>query len=186
VAELTLPTPGAPNFLLQSNSPPIIAQLLPRVVFEGQLLALQIEATDPDPMQLLHFDLLPGVSTDAVLNSLTGWFSWRPAAEHVSRTYVFSFEVSDNGEPPLSSLASLEVTVVPLPKVTAVRTDSGSCSLSFVTIPGKTYRLDYTESLLTPDWRPLSEQYLAQADELTITDDTFSAGQRFYRITVLE
>lgn len=187
IRRLTVPTPGAANFLVLPNGPPAIVPPLPQTVFEGQLLLVQIEARDADlPPQSLTYSLGANAPENASVNPVTGLFSWRPGAEHAGRSFVMRLRVDDNGNPPLSAETELQIAVVAMPRFTGVTVTSGGCRMTFGTVPGKTYRLETTDSLLTPDWRPASDAYVATDQELTVEDDTLGVEHRFYRIVVLD
>lgn len=58
-------------------------------------------------------------------------------------------------------------------------------TLTFSTLPGHTYRVEYRDDLIVGDWIPLVPDHFATGFALTITDDPGSAAQRFYRVVLL-
>jgi hypothetical protein len=73
------------------------------------------------------------------------------------------------------------------PEVTSiVPGTTGGCSLTFTTLAGKAYRVEYKSSLDASDWQALGQDTVATGDRLVITDPTGGLSQRFYRISVLD
>jgi len=68
----------------------------------------------------------------------------------------------------------------PLPEILNAAVSSGSFSLSFGTENGKTYDVEYTESLVNPKWLPLLTVF-GDGSVATINDPAQPSGQRFYR-----
>jgi hypothetical protein len=94
--------------------------------------------------------------------------------------------VVDNGAPPLHDTNTF--TLISLPPVPSVMRQGTTLSLSFPTIPGRTYRVEYKNSLSDPAWLPLgSDHPSGAATQLTVGDDPFATrAQRFYRIVQLD
>ena len=59
-------------------------------------------------------------------------------------------------------------------------------SFSFPTVPGKTYRVQRTDSLVEPvDWQTFGTDTVAAGNSLNVIDNILPGTQRFYRIVVL-
>ena len=69
---------------------------------------------------------------------------------------------------------------------TITRLPNGEFALSFGTLPGKTYRVDYKNALTDSNWTPLDVPGVATSDRLTVVDDLGGQPQRFYRIAILD
>ncbi len=67
----------------------------------------------------------------------------------------------------------------------AIITESGFISFSIPALPNRTYRIDYKDVLEAPAWTPLST-HRAVNGLISITDNTASHTQRFYRAVLLE
>ncbi len=79
------------------------------------------------------------------------------------------------------SLAEASAVVPePLPGILNAAVSSGSFSFSFGTENGKTYDVEYTESLVNPKWLPLPTVF-GDGAVATVNDPAQSSGQRFYR-----
>ncbi len=101
------------------NSPPVFVPPPELEVDEGELLAIQFTATDPDlPPNRLTFTLGPDAPPDATL-APDGAFSWVPDESQGNRTLVFTVRVTDDGTPPLSDtgLVRIRVREVPNPPI---------------------------------------------------------------------
>jgi hypothetical protein len=188
IVTLTQPTPDAANFLDLTNTPPIMGAISDSTIFEGQLLLFTASATDTDvPPQHLTFSLDDGAPANAAINPDTGLFSWRPSAVQVPSTNAISVRVTDDGTPPMSAATTFTVFVARRPQITSVLPNiSGGCSLTFETLPNKTYRVDFKDSLSDSEWQPLAPSAVANGESLTITDGLGGQPERFYRIVVLD
>ncbi len=183
----TAPTPRTANHVDPSNTSPHLATLANRTVFEGQQLVLTITATDSDlPAQILSFSLDPGAPTNAIINPTSGLFSWRPLASQTPGTNTIVARVTDNGSPARSATGQFIVRVVSKPQVSSLVAEGSRYAITFVAEPGKTYRVDYKDSLDDPEWQPVDAPALAATTALTVNDNLGSSPQRFYRIVALD
>ncbi|MBX3733312.1 MAG: PQQ-binding-like beta-propeller repeat protein [Verrucomicrobiae bacterium] len=117
--------------VLEVNEPPVIAPVADRVVDEGTLLSLQLEASDPDlPAQTLRFLLSSGPAGMTV--SPTGELAWTPGEADGPGEFEVEVAVRDGGTPPLTAFHRFRITVreVNQPPViapgTSVEVDEGS------------------------------------------------------------
>ncbi len=186
IYSLTAPTPRRANFLATSNTPPVIENLPNQVIIEGQLLLFSVTAIDSDvPVQNLTFSLDSSVPTGAAINPGNGLFAWRPDAAQAPSTNFITVRVNDDGAPPMSATTMFSVQVAPRPRVTDISpTANGGYAITFATVGGKTYRVEFKDSLDEGEWS-LEEEIVATGDRLTISDDLNASSQRFYRIVVL-
>jgi hypothetical protein len=188
IYDLTTPTPRAINFLATPNTAPVIASANDRVVIEGQLLLFSATAADSDaPAQTLTFSLDADAPAGATINSVTGLFLWRPTAAQAPGMYSITARVTDNGAPPMSASTTFTVRVAPRPQVTGVTPKTnGGYAISFVTVPEKTYRVEFKNALEESNWQQLDADLVATGETYTINDDLAGGSQRFYRILVLD
>ena len=91
--------------------------------------------------------------------------------------------VSDDGSPPLSVQDSFTVVVVEPPQI-GIEAEDDHVVLRFQTIPGKTYRVLYTEALEDPVlWQALpGGEQVAGGSSLQILDLIGASSQRFYHV----
>jgi len=185
---LTQPTPGGANFLALTNTPPALGAIADSTIFDGQLTLFNASATDADvPPQRLTFSLDAGAPANAAINPDTGLFSWRPSSTQVPSTNSITVRVTDDGAPPMSTAATFSVRVACRPQIMSVLPNLyGGCSLTFGTIPNRTYRVDFKDSLSDAEWQLLAPSTTATGESLTINDSLGGKAQRFYRIVVVD
>lgn len=183
---MTTPTPRGPNTIGLGNTAPTLAAIADRTVTLGQTVALTAVGADADfPAQLLSYSLDAGAPAGAAINATTGQFLWTPSAVHAPGSHVVTVRVTDNGVPALSAARSFTVAVRMPPSATIGR-DGSSVNLAFGTFAGKTYRVEYKDSLVDATWTPLGSAILANSDSLTVPDNLGANPQRFYRIVQLD
>lgn len=173
------------------NLPPVIAPVAPQSVEAGQALHIVIGANDPDlPVQTLTYSLAPGNPLGSGINPNTGGFSWFPTPEQVGN-YTILVVVKDNGSPSLSSTLPLAVEVRPAssgtgPTLQLVPQADKTLTLRWQAVDGTTYRVEYTDSLTTPAWTPLSEVVGANGAATLSGIDATVGSERYYRVVVLQ
>lgn len=187
IVTLTMPTPEAPNiFGSSTNTPPQIAPIQTKVVILGQTLRFTVNATDPDvPAQTLTFSLEGNVPQNATI-SQNGEFQWTPSILQAPSTNILSVRVTDNGNPPMSSTQDF-IVIVGLPPKLSVRNitiQNGQIRLPIELTPGKTYRIEYKNSLSDSQWTPLGDPFVANEPLFIFTDSINTRTQRYYRIVV--
>ncbi|MDB6121835.1 MAG: hypothetical protein JWQ71_828 [Pedosphaera sp.] len=94
-------------------------------------------------------------------------------------------EASPISNPPTSeekssTSSAAQATSAPL---SAKLDSNGKLALSFHTVPGQTYRLQFKNDLADPTWTPLGEPVKATSSALIIQDDT-AQPRRFYNVVV--
>jgi len=62
---------------------------------------------------------------------------------------------------------------------------SGHISLSFGSLSGQNYQMQYTDDLSNWDWTSLGSPVPGTGSTLTILDDMLGQSQRFYRLVLL-
>jgi hypothetical protein len=62
----------------------------------------------------------------------------------------------------------------------------GRMSFSVATTLGKKYRIEYSEQLLNPGWKPLGDVITGSGNRTLVVVDLGQAHQRFYRAVLLE
>ena len=91
-----------------ANHPPILKPLAGMVATAGQLLSVQLDATDPDPGQTLTYSLDARAPSGATMDSATGLLTYTPRMPGIQTIVVW---VRDNGNPSLSAFQDVVVTV---------------------------------------------------------------------------
>ena len=122
-----------------------------------------------------------------MVNLHSGLFIWTPTAQQSPSTNLVTVRVADNGTPSLSAARTFQVFVITGPRLSGItRLPAGKISLTFGTVVGKTYRLEYKDRLSDALWARLSPDTMAQSTSLTIEDDMGARAQRFYRVVQLD
>jgi hypothetical protein len=179
------PTPGAPNTLGTGNTPPFIAPMTDRTVTFSQVLAFTVTVTDSDLP--LHFALEAPVPAGAIIGVSNGLLTWTPSAAQTPSTNLITVRVTDNGTPPASATRSVRIIVASPPRLAGLHgPNNGVVTLSWETLPDKTYRLEYKERLDDSAWLPLGDPHRANATSLTVSDQLGGRSQRFYRLSILD
>ncbi len=63
---------------------------------------------------------------------------------------------------------------------------TGTTTVSWNSVPGRTYRLQYNENISNPSWTELPDDIVATSDTTSKTDDSAGAGRlRFYRVRLV-
>lgn len=74
----------------------------------------------------------------------------------------------------------------PAPAIQSLRVTNGVAAITWSTIPGGTYRLQYTEILDSAVWHDLATNLSATSATITMTDSIADAPQRFYRVLLIQ
>lgn len=162
------------------NLPPVLDFPTPRGVHADSPLTFTAAVTDPDlPAQLISFHLEPGAPAAARIDAATGAFTWTPSAADVG-TNLLTVRATDNAAPPASGTRQL--TVIVAPALVATITQTGpQVRISFPTIAGRSYRVDYKDNLDDANWTPLTSPLTANGSSLGFLDNLGPAPHRFYR-----
>ena len=169
------------------NTAPTLGPIGNRTVSSGSEVSFTVEATDPDlPRQTLTFSLDSGAPAGASIDSMIGLFTWMAPAG-ASATNSFTVRVTDSSSSPLSAFETFTIvsTSIRTSLSIAVTTD-GVVVLTWGTIPGKTYRLSYSENLGSGPWVALGADKKATGEIEISTDQIGSNRQRFYRVEQLD
>ena len=187
ILAFTQPSPRTTNSVLYPNTAPVMDAISNLTVFEGQLLLLNISAHDSDlPAQHLTFSVAPGAPANASINPDTGLFAWRPTATQAPSTNLIALCVTDDGVPPLGATTAFTVRVAPRPRITSIRLLPDANEIAFPTVPGKTYQIEFKNSLLEENWTPLGPAARAVGESVVILDEAGIGSQRFYRVVAFD
>ena len=93
------------------NQPPTIDPIADGSVVAGTVFTTVATASDPDPGDLLTFDL-PSAPAGASIDPSTGVFSWPPGAQEAPGTTTVTVRVTDSGSPGRSDSTTFDLTVV--------------------------------------------------------------------------
>ncbi len=185
---MTTATPGLANVLGNvTNQPPVLGFIPDKTVYQGSPLSFTATATDPDSGQTKTFSLDPGAPATAFINPSSGVFNWTPSASDFAGDHFLTVRVTDNGTPPLSDTQIIKITVLtpPVLQLTSIlHNGNGSLTFSWATQPQRTYRILYKTNLTQAVWNTLAD-VPSTGITLSLTDDTTTDQQRYYRIQLL-
>jgi hypothetical protein len=181
---LAVATPGFSND--DQNTAPSITPPGDQVVYLGQTLQIAIQASDTDiPPQPLTFSLGAGSPTNAVIDPVTGLFSWTPLVGQAPGTNLVTVSVSDNGTPPLSASQTFTVTVLLPPGLQPVGLAGQTLTVGWTGALGKTYRVQYKDDLTAPAWNRLGADQTGSGGPLSFNADLSQSPHRYFRILLV-
>jgi uncharacterized repeat protein (TIGR01451 family) len=176
--------------VLESNEPPVLAPIPDRTIHAGMTVTITNSATDPDvPTNSLTFSLAPAPA-GAAINATNGVFTWTPDNSFANTTNTVTVTVTDYNPwavntQHLSDAKSFTVTVVPPPSFSSGTLSNGALVITWSSIPGQTYRVQYSTNLSDGAWQDLSPDITAGDVTASQSDSTSSGEQRFYRVMVV-
>ena len=169
----------------QIGSPPVsLSQTLPTVPNQPYLLSFWLESpSSKTPNQFL----VSWNGTTLFSESNFAKFGWTNlqyvvVATGNSTTLQFGFR----DDPSYVCLDDVSVIPLPLPKFTAVTRTNTSVHLTWSTIAGLSYQLQYNTNLLLTNWINVGSPIPATSSTLTATDASATGPQRFYRLQLLQ
>jgi hypothetical protein len=129
--------------------------------------ALGLYAPDGTPQHRLTFgaqfeNVSQGLFPDGDTNSLYLMTHWSPRASNRL------------GAPPPPALGGLAMAA------------DGTVSFAANVVPGRTYRVEFKDSLTAPAWTPLGDNFTATEPILSIVDQPGPRPQRYYRLVLLQ
>lgn len=125
----------------------------------GSTLTFTATATDPDSGQTLTYSLDAGAPTGASINGTSGAFTWTPTSGQANSTNTITVRVKDNDAGLLSDAKTFTVIVTTDPVGVQSAESFGevaageSVKLEWSANPGKTYSIQFKDSLSNTDWR---------------------------------
>jgi hypothetical protein len=96
-----------------ADQPPVLAAIATQSVEEGSTLALQANATDPNPGHTVSYSLDPGAPAGATINPMSGLLLWTPP--NVQTFYAITIRATDSGAQSLSTAETFSVMVFDVP-----------------------------------------------------------------------
>jgi len=166
----------------EANSAPVLAPIADQVVWEGDLLSLQVLAGDTDvPAQALRFSQSGNGGLNTLLDAATGAFTWLPVEGEVPNTNHITITVTDDAVPAAEASQSFRLigralkTGLNRPQ----RFANGDLSFRFKGTAGRRYVLEGSTDF--DAWTPIRE-FVAEPAILTLTDQTSAAFPwRYFR-----
>ena len=177
--------------VLESNEPPVLAPISDRTIHVGATLVITNSATDADlPTNTLTFSLYPPGPAGSAINATNGVFVWTPDSSFANTTNSVTVVVTDYNPDAvnsknLSDAKSFTVVVAPPPTFSSAAISNDQLTLTWSSISGQTYRVQYNTTLSNTNWTDLPPDVMATDTTASQIDSTLSDAQRFYRVMVL-
>ncbi|HMJ65814.1 MAG TPA: lamin tail domain-containing protein, partial [Candidatus Binatia bacterium] len=138
------------------------------------------------PPQLVQHGIVGPAPAGVSVDLYTGQVTWTPDDQDAStNAYLVTIEGTDDGDPPLTNRRTYTIHVLGS-GATLIVADlalvADQVIISWRTTIGKTYSVQYTESLAPANWLPFTEFMSAESDTMSVADSRFNAQQRFYRV----
>jgi subtilase family serine protease len=178
--------PYAGNYfadLGQSGSLAYLSQSLPTRAGQPYLLSFWLQSAD------LGYGMTPNQfiarwDGATLLNDVNvgifGWTNMRYVVVAAGASTVLEFDCQN--DPSVFGLDVVSVVPIPLPSVQSVRLTSGAVNLTWTTMAGLAYQIQYKINLASTNWSNLGGPTNAISGTMSATDAIGPGAQRFYRI----
>jgi len=93
------------------NDAPVLAAIGNQSGYPLTTISFTAAASNPEPSEALTFSLDAGAPDGAVIDPVTGAFSWTPTEAQVPGTYPVTVRVTDNGSPTLDDSETITITI---------------------------------------------------------------------------
>jgi hypothetical protein len=171
------------------NTAPVLPGQSTRTIATLATLTVTNTATDSDvPTNTLSYALLSPPGGAAI--STNGVITWTPTEAQGPSTNTITTVVTDNNPwavntQQLSTTNSFTVIVSapnPVFKITSITITNGVAVITWNSVAGNYYRLQYKNHLLDVNWTDLAPDILATGAVTTVTNVLGGVPQRFYRV----
>ena len=114
----------------------------------------------------------------------TGTSNWSATVTLVAGTNTFSVYSKDAAGKvsPTNTTASVVILAPPRPLVTGIARSGDTANISFTTVSGVTYNLEYKDSLTGALWNALSPSASGTGGIVTLPDTNTPPASRYYRV----
>jgi Bacterial Ig domain/Cadherin-like domain len=175
------------------NTPPVLT--LPPNTNIVELVSWSAVATAADsdiPANPLTFALVSGPTGLTVATN--GLINWTPAQAQALNTYTVAVSVTDTNPPAvnaksLSVTNSFQITVNIASndfRILSVTITNGIAQVTWTSISGDFYRLQYTDSLNSTNWNDVTPDIMATNQTTSTTNALGNSPQRFYRVMLVQ
>ncbi|MGA2661392.1 MAG: protease pro-enzyme activation domain-containing protein [Verrucomicrobiota bacterium] len=171
-------------FLGQYGSLGSLSQTLPTTAGQRYLLSFWLDnPTNAIPNTSEFLASWNGTTLFKELN--VGEFAWTNVQFVVSATRTSTaLEFFARNDQNAFGLDDISVQPLPAPVLEAVTQTKGMISLTWSTVPGVAYQVQYTGDLTAPAWTNLRSAVTATSGTLSASDSLTSSPQRFYRVVL--
>jgi subtilisin-like proprotein convertase family protein len=169
------------------NTPPIAAtDTIDRWATNGTkvaVLALLSNDTDADGDLVTFLSVAATSANGAALSQSNGWIFYQPSPGFTN-VDSFTYLISDGRGMPVTGTVNVGIRADngPSSNVSIVSLGDGTYLVRVSGIPGKTYGIEFAETLNAPDWQPLASGVANAVGMFEFVDAPPSGtDQRFYR-----
>jgi hypothetical protein len=170
------------------HNPPHLPSQTNRTILASTTLAVTNTATATN-MPLLSLSYQLTRSPGGAEIDTNGVITWTPNPNQAGTTNTFTTVVADSGSPSLTATNSFNVvvmgSVLPFP-IISFGVTNGVTSVTWNSVSGHTYRLQYRDSLASGNWNDVVPDVPASGTTTTATQATGGANQRFYRVLFVQ
>jgi len=151
---MPIPTPQTNNII--PNTAPVLAAISDKFVNVGQTVHFTATATDSQSAYQSLTYSLSNAPAGATIGAASGIFTWTTSQAAVPGTNSVTVRVTDSGAPALSDSRTFSIVVsAPLRFQAVSPTGDGYLRISFDTLPGKNYQMQFKNHLTDPVWTAL-------------------------------
>ena len=178
------PTPRAQNVI--PNTAPKLSVINNRFIYIGQTVQFTAVASDEqDAYQALTFTLA-SAPAGASIDPSSGVCEWTALNVAAPSTNAITVRVTDDGLPPMSDEKTVLVYVLPpLQFNEVIPLQDGYVQISFDSLPGCSYQLQFKNNLTDDSWTSLDEVLSGDGASMSVYDDSGGQPHRFFRLLVL-
>jgi hypothetical protein len=174
--------------LNEVNRPPCF-NIRERWVKAGNTLSFMTAHDEDVPPQFMDFSVIGAAPAGLSIDPGTGQVTWTPAeAQAGTNAYFVTVQATDDGVPNLTSQFTYTIHVLPSTAtliVGDVFNIGQDVVISWEATTGKTYFIEYTESLVSPNWLPASDFIGALGSPMSWSEPRVGP-RRFYRIQQID
>ena len=172
------------------NSPPVLQSLTDAILSGGEAFTFLNSASDNDkPANSITYQLIEAPS-GAAIDANNGLVTWTPEPGQVPSTNVFTTVATDYNpwavsDQHLSTTNSFTLRVLEPgnpPVIVSLDLVNDTALITWSTITGKTYRVQYKDSLVASNWSDLLPDTTANGSKTTATNSLDNSPLRFYRV----
>jgi hypothetical protein len=172
--------------VLEVNTAPMLPEQLDRTIGFKTTLVVTNTATDTDlPANIISY-FLQSAPSGAQIDT-NGIITWTPAASQAAGTNLIITIAMDDGIPPLSATNNFTVFVTPPPdppRIISITVSNGLANMTWTSVPGLTYNLEYSADIEAPNWISSPEQVTADSITASATNHVDTAEQRYFRVVL--
>ena len=180
-------TGGVRVVVEEVNRPPYFLNVAEKHINAGRLIFFQTGVDYDLPAQTLSFSLELGAPSGVTVHPQSGLLEWRPTEDQAPGTYSIIARATDDGVPPISSTQEYIIHVLPADEtivIVEIFPAAEGIVLEWFSTPGKTYRVETTETIDVATWKLVSEDVIAQGERTSFPH--LPTRQCFYRVIQMD